>query len=77
MEGELSVGTLMVEVDGWSEIGWFTDQLLFWFSMAKRNQRVFVRVISPKYTAILALSRERRTLQNSLCNVLEWKFLDR
>ena len=32
-----------------SEIGWFPDLLLFWFSMAKRNQRVFFGVISPKH----------------------------
>ena len=49
MEGELSVGTLMAEVDAWSEISWFPDLLLFWFSMAKRNQRVFFGVISPKH----------------------------
>ena len=71
MEGELSVGTLIAEVDGWSEIGWFPDLLLFWFSMAERNQRVFFGVISPKHTAIQAFSRGRHTLQNSLWSVLE------
>ena len=49
MEGELSVGTLIADVDAWSEIGWFSNLLLFWFSMAKRNQRVFFKVISPKH----------------------------
>ena len=40
MEGELSVGTLMAEVVAWSEIGCYVDLLLFWISMAKKNQRV-------------------------------------
>ena len=73
MEGELSVGTLMAEVDAWSEISWFPDLLLFWFSMAKRNQRVFFGVISPKHGSLGLFKGGRHTFQNSLCSVLVWK----
>ena len=52
MEGELSVGTLIADVDAWLEIGWFPDLLVFWFSMAKRNQNVFFGVISPKHGSL-------------------------